>query len=304
MYHYVRTAQRTEFPQLHSLSEEMFNYQLNVLQKDYRVITWESLVEAIKGTMKLPDNAAFLTFDDGLVDHCETVLPELTRRGLTAAFFPTAAAARDRKMLDVHCLQFVLAACDDYEKLAERLDTAIEYWRRDIDLDSPAVYRERYHSASRFDGPVVSYVKKTLQRDIPEAQRTAFLEPFFHEFVSTDEKQFIEDLYLNVSDLNELRACGMTIGHHGASHRWLNHLSKDEAAADIEDGCAFLKSNNLIDDEWCISYPFGGINDDVVEMVKRQGATAGFTVKACVANLDRDDPMVLPRLDTNDLPRA
>jgi peptidoglycan/xylan/chitin deacetylase (PgdA/CDA1 family) len=301
MYHYVRTASRTAFPRLPALSEEAFETQLDMLQRDHQVIGWDTLLTALDGGEALPERAAFLTFDDGLSDHMETVLPQLRKRGMTAAFFPTVRAAADRRMLDVHRLQFIIAAATDHPRLADRLDAAIEGWRVDHAIDPPAVLRERYKSASRFDGPAVSYFKKTLQKEIPAPLRDAFLVELFREVVGVDEASFARGLYLDAAALRELRDAGMTIGHHGCEHLWLDRLCDEDLEAEIDAGYRFLTENRLIDAKWSIAYPFGGVDSRVVAAARDKGAAVGFTVEPRVADIGREDPLLLPRLDTTDL---
>ena len=53
---------------------------------------------------------------------------------------------------------------------------------------------------------------------------------------------------------------------------------------------------------WICCYPYGGVNDAVVELVRSQGAVAGFCTQVGIADLKRDHRYLLPRMDTNDYP--
>ena len=49
-----------------------------------------------------------LTFDDGLSDHYQYVLPELRRRGLWGIFYIPAGPYQSGRMLDVHCIHLLI----------------------------------------------------------------------------------------------------------------------------------------------------------------------------------------------------
>lgn len=49
-------------------------------------------------------------------------------------------------------------------------------------------------------------------------------------------------------------------------------------------------------------YPYGGFNDSLLQILRDRHCRLGFTAEARVADLDVDDSLTLPRVDTNDLP--
>jgi len=51
-----------------------------------------------------------------------------------------------------------------------------------------------------------------------------------------------------------------------------------------------------------MNYPYGGWNESLLGILRRKGCTAGLSTRVAVADLDRDDPLLLPRVNTNDLP--
>src|SRR5262249_680791 len=121
MYHYVRDLARSRYPGLKALTVDAFEGQLDYIARHYRVTLVRQVLPAVRDGDRLPPNACLLTFDDGFLDHFTTVLPRLLARGLTAGFYPPAAAIEGRRLLDTHKIQLILAACDDASKLARRL---------------------------------------------------------------------------------------------------------------------------------------------------------------------------------------
>ncbi len=85
MYHYVREPSDA-YPHLRFLHIDNFRRQLDILQEQFIFPDSESFLAGVQTGM-LPDNAAVLTFDDGLADHYRYVFPELRDRGLWGVFF-------------------------------------------------------------------------------------------------------------------------------------------------------------------------------------------------------------------------
>lgn len=48
----------------------------------------------------------------------------------------------------------------------------------------------------------------------------------------------------------------------------------------------------------------GGYNEMTIDVLKQYGCVLGFTTDPRVVDIESDDPLELPRLDTNDLPQS
>src|SRR5438874_19380 len=190
MYHYVRDVASTPYPGIKARSLAEFRGQLDHIEREYEVVD----CAAVRGRC-IPQNSALLTFDDGLVDHLERVLPELQRRGLTGCFCPPAQAVLERKVLDVHKVHFVLAVSGDHGALAERI--------------LGEGLRAAHAEPSRFDPAETVLVKRLLQDGLPEETRGRLLDELFGELVSDDETAFADELYVTNDGVRELAAAGM-----------------------------------------------------------------------------------------------
>ena len=109
MYHYVRPIKKSSYPLIKGLEMDAFRMQLSYLEKNYKIITMESLIRLAKKNISLPDNSCLLTFDDGYKDHYVHVFPELKKRNLQGSFFPTAKAVVEGTVLDVNKIHFIIA---------------------------------------------------------------------------------------------------------------------------------------------------------------------------------------------------
>lgn len=301
MYHYVRDTAATPHARLHALGVADFAAQLDYLERHYHVIAPERLIEAASGGPPLPGNAALLTFDDGYIDHYRTVAPMLAARGISAAFFPAAAPLREGRALDVNKVHFVRTAIGDAALVTETC-RLVERYRAAHGLDSVAAYRARWAQPGRRDSDEVRMVKNLLQKGLPAAARRRIIDDLFAAHVGEDEAAFAAALYASADQLREMVRAGHHVGNHGYSHEWLDTLSPLEATEDILGGAEFLADLGMPRAGWIMCYPHGGFNDAVIAAARNAGAAAGLVVGFALAHLDRDDPMALPRMDTNQLP--
>jgi peptidoglycan/xylan/chitin deacetylase (PgdA/CDA1 family) len=302
MYHYVRDRARTRYPGLKVRSVEEFEGQLDYITRHYRVVSPRDVLAAARGERALPPLACLLTFDDGFLDHFATVLPRLLARGLTGSFYAPVAAIEGRRVLDTHKIQIILGAAPDAALLARRVFELLEGLRDRWELPTADALYRRYAQASRFDGPDVIFVKRALQRGLPEPVRAAITSRLFAEHAGADEATVAQELYMDLAQLRALVRAGMEVGGHGAEHLWLDSLARGEQAREIERTAAFLaRVHGRVPADWVMCYPFGAYDGQTLELLPDAGCALGLTTRVeLVADLRA--PLELARLDTNDLP--
>jgi len=303
MYHYVRDLEHSRFPTIRGLSVERFCRQLDYIQNRYTPIAVEDLSEALSLPKKdLPPNPILLTFDDGYSDHFINVFPLLDARGIQGCFFPPAKAVLDHTVLDVNKIQFVLATVPDAGTLLDKVFSFLPEFRSEHALKTREAYLLAVTGEHRYDTREVTMLKRLLQRELPEPVRVEIVRRLFSEHVTCDEVAFACELYMSVDQIACLRRHGMHIGSHGYSHAWLDHVSQEAKAVEIDRSLEFLQKLGIGKDEWTMCYPYGGFNDSLLQLLRGRQCRMGFTVEARVADLDIDDRLTLPRVDTNDLP--
>jgi peptidoglycan/xylan/chitin deacetylase (PgdA/CDA1 family) len=303
MYHYVRDLGRSRYPAIKGLSLERFRRQLDYIKGHYTPVSVEDLIEAVESpSLKLPPNAILLTFDDGYTDHFLNAFPMLDARGIKGCFFPPAQAVLEHIVLDVNKIQFVLAAMPDASRLLDEVFVALEEFRPHYELKSREEYDAAVTEIHRYDPHEIIVLKRLLQRALPEEVRVEIVRRLFAQYVTADEAAFAIELYMSLDQIDCMRRHGMHIGSHGYTHAWLDSLSAGEQAVEIDCSLDFLKTFGIQRDNWTIGYPYGGFNDSLLEVARQHNCRLGFTVEPRIANLDTDDRLALPRLDTNDLP--
>lgn len=285
MYHYVRDGAR-----VHARMPAELDNQLDHVARTYTVVRLDDL-----RARSWPDDACLLTFDDGLVEHLDVVVPALARRGLNGVFCPPGAAVLERRVLDVQKSQFVLASSGDHAALARRI------FELAPDADEHEL-RERLTLPHRYDPPETVLVKRLLQDGLPETERRRVLDTLFAELVSGDERAFADSLYLDVEGVRELVAMGMEVAGHGWWHKRLALLDEEGQRGEIEGSLRLLEAvYGETPGRWAMCFAYGSRNDTSLRLLRESGCDIGLTTEPRVATRD-DDLLQLPRVDTNDLP--
>jgi peptidoglycan/xylan/chitin deacetylase (PgdA/CDA1 family) len=301
IYHYVRDIRTSRHPGIKGLELADFDGQLDYLSKHYRIINWDDVRTAASAKQELPRNACLLTFDDGFSDHYRNVYPRLVKRGITGSFFPSAAPLDGKKVLDVHKIHFTLAAVSDQAGLVKEVLGMIKAWRKDNDIPSDADLLAKYAKQGKYDPPDTVFLKKILQRGLPELVRASIINELFGRHVSQDESAFSRELYMDLDQLREMVRHGMEVGGHGSDHVWLDALPDEAQEKEIRQTVALLsRIYDKVPSGWVMSYPYGGHNDKTVSLLRNAGCGFGMTVDIGLDDLA--DTYRMKRLDTTKLP--
>ena len=301
MYHYIRPIIGSEFPGIKGLEIEGFKRQLDFLENNYSIVSSKQVIDKIIKNKELPSKACWLTFDDGYKDHYQYVLPELISRNLSGAFFPPRVAIKENKVLDVNSIHHILSCSDDINKLVADLnDLCLQLGMTNEQIHT---YYKDYGVANRFDNADTIFVKRMLQHALPEKIRNEITSILFEKIVGIPEAKFSSRLYMNIDEVRKLVSSGMYVGSHGSMHYWLDRISSQKQKIDITSSVEFLEEVGAPTSNWIMCYPYGAYNNTTLSLLKELGASIGITTEVRKANLGIDNPLTLPRLDTNDFPQ-
>jgi len=297
MYHYVRDTAATAFPAIRALPPDMFERQLDWLQAEYDLVSLEVFEAALDGGRALPPNPALLTFDDGFVDHYETVLPALAARGLSGVFFLAHDASGPApRVLGVHKTHFLLARLG-----SDAFGEAVlgECWAaaQAARAGGAAVF-----GLDRWEHADERAIKDLLNYELPIDEAERVLDVLFARHLGPQD-EFARALYLQEPMIAEMRRAGMAFGYHTRSHKMLSRLLPGEQEAELRDGVAWIRAlTGQSRVSFC--YPWGGpgtYTSDSLDILARTGYSVAFnTVRRRI--WDGDHRYELPRVDTRDLP--
>lgn len=301
MYHYVRNVRETPYPNIRGLSVANFIGQLDHLQAHYNFVDPQEMIHAGLEGRSLGGNDCVLTFDDGFIDHYETVFPELLRRGIKGAFFPPAQAILEGKLLDVHKIQHILGGGTDPNEIVKTLVHLIDEHQEELEGRTSAVFTAEHHQSDELDTADVVFIKHLLQYALPEALRTRFTHQLFLEHVGGDEMKFASTLYASVPQLQEMHKSGMMIGGHGYRHIWLGKSDVDTQRDEFDRTVSFLKEvSGRYPEDWVMCYPYGSFNETTLSLMKEYKSVVGLTTLS--GKHESAYHLEAPRVDTIHLP--
>jgi len=300
MYHYVRTIPDSRFPSLHGLSLKKFDAQLDYICNHYTVISMEMLIDSLYHRAELPPMPIVLSFDDGFIDHYNNVYPRLLERGISGSFYPPRMAVIDRKILDVHKIQFILAS----EENPSNIVKTIHQTCRDVSTSYRPGDINSYTYTHPFDSKEISYIKLLLGGEIPDLIRKNVIDSLFKQYVTDNSEAFAEDLYLSENQLKEMVSNGMHLGSHGDTHYWMDRMSKEEQKLDTRKSIELLRKIGMPDKYRSYCYPYGRYNQNTIDVLKDLKFKVGLTCIVDLINQVNINPLLLPRLDTNHLPQS
>ncbi len=296
MYHYVRDTGKTDYPAIKALSVQDFETQLDYLQANFDVLHFPDFEAAMQGKKTYEKPTALLTFDDGFIDHYETVFPIFKRRGISGVFFLVDSTLDETPFLvNVHKTHFLLAklgakAFDDVVK-AELLGRKVTFDRSQRE----GIYR--YDEKKDFD------VKRLLNYDLPFEIADTILEDLFSRHIG-DSVAFAKSLYLSRPQIREMAASGMTFGPHTRSHRVLSRLTPNEQHKELEHGAGLIRElTGQTSVPLC--YPYGHphtYSKETPQILAETGHSMAFNTVRAPVRFGVDAPFALPRYDTKDLP--
>ena len=297
-YHYVRPGS-PEVPGLRYLHLDDFRKQLDWLCDSRRPISSGEFIGIMKGNENVTDGFV-LTFDDGLLDHYEHVLPELTQRGLWGVFYVPVGPYLDSRSLDVHQVHALLGIFGGAKILTE-LNVALA--NLEIFLDEP-IFTSRYSQAD--DDEAAIRVKRTLNYELPIKLRSIVINSVCNQL---NYELKASDWYMSTKQMQEMVNAGMIIGSHSVTHRPMRQLPPESQGLEIQESFSWLERTLGAGHPRSFCYPYGGFDtfsSETEALLDKAGALWSFNTDAReISQLDVSDrPQALPRFDCAKLPHG
>jgi peptidoglycan/xylan/chitin deacetylase (PgdA/CDA1 family) len=290
-YHYIAERAPPADPRaIFPVTTEALAEQVEKLSRDYELVSRDELVAAVDGEGVLPDRACVLTFDDGLRCQFELALPVLEQLGVPAVFFVPGRPLTERRVLEVHKLHALRERLTD-DELRARLPPGL-----------PEVSAEEAQAHYRYDVPEAAALKFLLNIRLPADKRRELVDELFAaEF--PDESALAEELYMVAGQVAELEREHHAVGAHSYAHQPLATLPNGELENDVAQVTQLLEELTGARPR-AFSYPYGtpaAVDARTAEAVGAAGYAFAFTMRREV-NETLDAPLLLGRLDTNDIP--
>jgi len=278
-YHYVRRLKGSEFPSIKGLEIDEFRGQLRGLCDMFEMASMESAVEFLAGRYNPRRELCLFTFDDGLKDHYETVLPLLREFGAQGLFGVITACLDEHKVATVHMNHFLTAyggfqaySLAFLERLASTAGASAKL---------EAIGAEEAKEAYPLDELDVARFKLLVNFRIDHRLREQVTRQIFREWLG-GEQEFAEQLYMSWAEVCELQSEGMVVAGHTHHHEPLSCQSADRARLDLERSKRILDLRLMPQAIWPFSYPYGrrsSFTDENVDQVRACGFDCAFSTE-------------------------
>jgi peptidoglycan/xylan/chitin deacetylase (PgdA/CDA1 family) len=304
MYHYVHDDERLPGPGLPSvppgipgLTSRDFKAQLDHLCRLMEPIAWPTLYAWLAGRGSIPNRCFLLTFDDGLADHANTVLPILQERRLRGVFFVPGAVLSAHRLLPAHAVHLLLAVLDEQtleRELLEYLASSNESGCDWVPHADPAAATRMYH----YEPPARAWLKYLLTVTLPTDLRNGAVRDLFERHIGSPTR-WARHWYMGWDELADMESSGHTIGGHGYCHEPYSRMTPPERKDDMR-RVAMLLNDGLGPDPRPFSYPYGQTDNDTRAVCREAGFVHAFTTERRWVSC-RGDVLSLPRVDTIDV---
>ena len=298
MYHYVRNIKKSKYPNLKGLEFSDFRKQIFYLKKNFNILSNNQFIE-ILNSRKIPKKKSILlTFDDGYRDHFEYVFPFLKKQDVSAVFYPPIMCVRNKAVLDVNKIHFILAKEENRDKI---LDLIFLYVKKILNKNPQQIGIEKINLLSRYDDKKTILIKRLLQHHLPLPYRKKIVDKIFKHIVNYSEEEFSKILYMNKNNIQELYKNNFSIGSHGYNHYWWEKINKNEQEMEIKKSINYFKKIKVFEKNFSVCYPYGSYNLQTLNLLKKYKIKFALTTRVGSVNKKNIKKVYeLPRFDTND----
>ena len=299
MYHYVRPIKMSKYPNIKGLEFENFKKQIKYFLNESNIISHSDLIEIIK-SKKIPKKpSVMLTFDDGFIDHYEYVFPYLLEKKIQACFYPPIQVIKNKTVLDVNKIHFILEKEQDRRKILDEIDKLL-IKRKKTSLNNIDLKKVKYLN-DLYDDKNTTLIKRLLQFILPLEDRQYITNELFKKIVDESFENFAKKIYMNTNHIKEMYSNGMVFGSHGDNHVYWEFLEKEAQEKELLNSINFFKKLGFNTNNISVCYPYGSYNQLTQNILRKNNIS--FALSTHVGDINRNnvfEKYKLPRMDTNE----
>ncbi len=270
LYHTVSNDTPPHLKHLYSIkSVKDFEKDLDYLLKHFTFVDWDGFQRFQESGQPAGKKVALLTFDDGFSEFLHVVTPILERKGIYAVNFINPTFVNQQDML-FRCKASLLI-----EKIrSEKVD--------------PSILQNISGLQSGGTEEICGHILKTGYK------KRALLD-LLAEAIGLDFKDYIRKNkpYLDLSQLQELKARGFGIGAHSWDHPYYSELSVEEQLETTSRSLDFMKIHGFLGDAFAFPFTDFGVSNSFFEQLYSRNpnlysfGTAGIKTDSFSQNLQR-----------------
>ncbi|CAA6829226.1 MAG: Unknown protein [uncultured Aureispira sp.] len=219
-YHSISDSELPHLKHLYRVrGTALFEKDLDYLLKHFRPVGLAELIDAVYHNKKLPSNAFFLSFDDGLAECYHIIAPILKKKGIPATFFLNSDFVDNKALMFRYKASYLIEELTQKQVSTAQLAPFFhQYQLPFLDLKS-GLLSVRWHQEALLDAIAVAF----------EVDFKAFLK---------DQKP-----YLNQEQILQMIGDGFTFGSHSQNHPTYNSLDLSSQIEQTLLSQAYLKQH-------------------------------------------------------------
>lgn len=279
MYH--RVIEREDAKRVFSgggivVFRKTFEKQMQLLARDWNVISLGRMFEAKSSGAGLPKNTVVVTFDDGWRDNYEHAFPILKQHGIEATIFLSANYIGRNKVFWQERLRFLLL------KLREKHSR--------VPTEAGNVAAGLRASGVFFPGANVDQCVELLPeilKDVDADEVEEFLNKL-DRYLGSPEFPIATHSFLTWDQVREMAEGGISFGSHCCSHSRLVRLETEDVRRELEDSRKVIGAE-LGQQPDMLAYPNGDYNAGIAAMAKDRGYRLAVSAKPGLNTRKTDD---------------
>lgn len=237
LYHAISDEPPAHLKNLYPLrSIRQFKNDLAFILNFFEPISVEDLVYSIKNQQPFTKNKVLFTFDDGLREVKDFIVPILKEKGIPAIFFVNSAFVNNNDLFYRYKAGLIV------EKLKNEDPHELTRVAKILNINSPLLKPIKDAVLQ------VNYLHKDVLDEI-----ACLLSIDFNDFLQKNKP------YLSTDELNLLMKDGFNIGAHGVGHPEFFNISFKEQYRQVKESIIWVKEN-LNPDFNLFAFPFTDFN--------------------------------------------
>ncbi|MEM9544442.1 MAG: polysaccharide deacetylase family protein [Bacteroidota bacterium] len=294
-HHYIRNDFTAPYPSIFGITPQQFKRKLKEYIQFAKVVSENTVVEAIANDTELKGKHILISFDDGLKEQYKYALPVLNELDLPAIFYINTKPLMENKICGVHKIHIVRSLLSTEYILQE----LIHAFNKQIDkecLDMALVKGEEHY---KYDKGKAAQLKYLLNFVLSSHNLEEYIDYLFESVCNLNENEMCESLYMNEKEIKELAQLGY-IGSHSHEHIPLGLQTEEQINKNLNDSKMILE--NLTGEEISgFSFPYGGFDSckGLTKDLVNSGYKYAVTMERSI-NKNLKYPFQLGRLDNND----
>ena len=224
-------------------SEKEFEQDLDDLSKNFQFVDWDEFKNFRIGNFKPKKKIALLTFDDGLSEFYEVVVPILERKGIYAMNFINPKFIGNSDLMYRCKASLLIERIMQSDKKPLNVFDDIIMYDKFKRLLITKINKIKYSEPERLDG-----IAKHFRVN-------------FNDFLIQYKP------YMTFEQLKKLTEKGFGISNHGYDHPVYSDLSLEDQVENNQKSHDYLKQNNFITESFAFPFTDFGVKKEFFEKI-------------------------------------